>query len=53
MEQSKTYTVQSGDSLYRIAQQQLGSVNEWRQIARMNDLRAPYRLQPGQIIHLP
>ena len=53
---TKTYTVDSGDSLSAIAQQELGDANRWREIYELNkdvigdnaDL-----IQPGMELKLP
>jgi LysM repeat protein len=47
---SQTYTVQSGDSVGRIAQAQNLSVQK---ILRANALSRSSRIYPGQIIQLP
>ncbi|AZV32567.1 peptidase M23 [Cobetia sp. ICG0124] len=44
-----SYTVQRGDTLYGIAWQ---SGQDFRDVARMNGLRPPYTLQPGQTLRL-
>ncbi|WP_100643732.1 peptidoglycan DD-metalloendopeptidase family protein [Alteromonas facilis] len=44
-----TYTVQPGDTLFAIAWY---SGNDYRDIARYNQLQAPYLLKPGDIIRL-
>lgn len=51
-EGSATYTVVKGDSLYKIAREQLGSSNRWYELAQINRIRAPYLIQPGQVIKL-
>lgn len=51
--QTTDYTVKRGESLSRIASQQLGSAAKWRAIARVNNMRAPYAIRPGQVIKLP
>ncbi len=51
--QTMDYTVRRGESLSRIAQQQLGATAKWRAIARANNMRAPYLIRPGQVIKLP
>jgi LysM repeat protein len=47
---SRTYTVQSGDSVGRIAQAQNLSIQK---ILRANSLSRSSRIYPGQIIQLP
>ncbi len=50
-----TYTVQSGDSLSRIAQKTLGDGNRWREIFELNrhQVSNPDRIFPGQVLKLP
>lgn len=45
----QTYTVASGDTLSGIGQK-VGA--DWKQIARLNNIRSPYRIYPGQVIRL-
>lgn len=52
---SATYTVRSGDTLSRIAQQTLGDGNRWREIYELNrDVIGsnPNALKPGQVLRL-
>jgi len=49
----KLYAVQAGDSLSKIARDELGDISRWREIAYINSLSAPYVIQPGQNILLP
>ncbi|OGB75419.1 hypothetical protein A2810_01185 [candidate division Kazan bacterium RIFCSPHIGHO2_01_FULL_49_10] len=46
----ETYTVKDGDTLYAVGQQ-LGQ--DWKEIARLNDLEPPYSLNVGQELKLP
>ncbi|MEC9482791.1 MAG: peptidoglycan DD-metalloendopeptidase family protein, partial [Halomonas sp.] len=46
---SDTVTVQSGDTLYGIAWRQN---MDFRDLARLNNISPPYRLQPGQTLRL-
>ncbi|GGD49922.1 peptidoglycan DD-metalloendopeptidase family protein [Lacimicrobium alkaliphilum] len=46
---NKVYTVQRGDTLFSIAWY---SGNDYRDLARFNNLSAPYRIYPGQQLHL-
>lgn len=48
-----TYKVKSGDTLSEIAQEQLGSVKEWRAIAAINELKEPYIIRPGDVLKIP
>jgi nucleoid-associated protein YgaU/predicted chitinase len=52
---SRTVTVQSGDSLSRIAQRELGDGNRWREIfeANRDQIQDPNRIFPGQVLRLP
>lgn len=47
------YTVQSGDSLSKIAQDKLGEMERWKELAYINSLSHPYIIMPGQILLLP
>lgn len=49
----RVYTVKSGDSLSRIAQRELGKASRWPELARLNGLRDPNRITPGQKLRLP
>lgn len=49
----RTYTVKRGDTLSRIAQRQLGSYKRYTEIARLNGIRDPNRIRPGQVLRLP
>lgn len=48
-----TYTVKMGDSLSKIARDVLNNINLWPQIAALNDIRAPWRIFPDQVLQLP
>jgi nucleoid-associated protein YgaU len=52
---SRTYTVQSGDSLSKIAQQQLGDANRWPEIFVLNRglISNPDHIFAGQVLTLP
>ena len=53
---TKTYTVDSGDNLSAIAQQELGDANRWREIYDLNkDVigNNPDLIQPGMELKLP
>ena len=45
----KTYTVASGDTLSKIGKK-LGV--DWKTIAELNDIKAPYRLKVGQVLKI-
>lgn len=51
----KTYTVISGDSLWKIAQQQLGNGSRWTEIYKLNVniIKNPSLIYPGQVFVLP
>ncbi len=49
----KTYTVVAGDNLWDIAEKALGDAARWQEIAELNGLKRPYRLQIGQELKLP
>ncbi|MCS4236920.1 LysM peptidoglycan-binding domain-containing protein [Stenotrophomonas rhizophila] len=50
-----TYTVQKGDSLSKIAKQELGDANAWQKIFEANRdvLDDPDKIFPGQTLKLP
>jgi len=50
-----TYTVQKGDSLSKIAKQELGDANAWKKIFEANRdvLEDPDKIFPGQTLKLP
>ena len=51
----RTYTVESGDTLSKIAKEQLGRAGAWREIfeANRDTIENPDRIFPGQVIKLP
>ncbi|SFS17221.1 LysM domain-containing protein [Dyella sp. OK004] len=51
----QTYTVQSGDSLSKIAKQFYSDANAWHQIfdANRDQLDNPDRIKPGQVLKIP
>ena len=56
LSESETYTVNSGDNLWSIAKEKLGSGERWKKIYRLNqDAIGQYYtpLYPGQILHIP
>lgn len=48
-----TYTIKEGDTLWALAQSQLGDGTKWREIASTNNIMDPASLQVGQEITLP
>lgn len=54
-QQTRTYTVQPGDSLSKIAKQFYGNANDYMRIfeANKHQLKDPNRIQPGQQLVIP
>lgn len=50
---NKKYTVKKGDTLSKIARKQLGDAGRWREIGRLNNIRDPRNVHPGQVLRLP
>ena len=50
---TKTYTVKAGDSLSKIARDELGDMNRWKEIASLNGISSPYTIYPNQKLKLP
>ncbi len=52
---SKTYTVQSGDTLSKIAKEFYGNANKYHQIFEANKpmLKDPDKIYPGQVLRIP
>ena len=50
-----TYTVQKGDSLSKIAQQQYGDGKKWKAIfeANRDQITNPDLIHPGQVLRIP
>ncbi len=48
-----TYTVQNGDSLWKLAERFYGTGYEWKQIATANKLAGVYTLEKGQVLTVP
>jgi nucleoid-associated protein YgaU len=50
-----TYTVKSGDTLSKIAQEHLGSANAYMEIfnANRDQLQDPDKIKPGQVLKIP
>lgn len=53
--QSKTYTVQSGDTLSKIAKEFYGNASKYQQIFEANKpmLKDPDKIYPGQVLRIP
>ncbi len=51
----QTYTVQSGDSLSKIAKHVYGNANAWQRIfdANRDQLSNPDLIKPGQVLKIP
>jgi nucleoid-associated protein YgaU len=51
----RTYTVQSGDTLSKIAKQFLGNPNAYNEIFNLNrdQLSDPDKIKPGQVLKIP
>ena len=51
----RTYTIEKGDTLSKIAKEHLGRAGAWKQIfdANRDVLDDPDRIFPGQVIKLP
>lgn len=52
---AKTYTVQSGDTLSKIAKEHLGNANAYMKIfdANKDQLSDPDKIKPGQVLKIP
>ena len=52
---TKTYTVKAGDTLSKIAKEQLGSANDYMKIfdANKDQLSDPDKIKPGQVLKIP
>ena len=53
--QFKTYVVQKGDSLSKIAKREYGNANAWRKIFEANQdiIKNPDLIYPGQTLKIP
>jgi nucleoid-associated protein YgaU len=53
--QSRTITVQAGDSLSKIAKRELGDADKWHAIyeANRDKIKDPDLIHPGQVLTLP
>jgi len=52
---TKTYVVQKGDSLSKIAKAEYGNANDWRRIYEANKdiIKDPDLIHPGQSLKIP
>ena len=52
---AKTYTVQAGDTLSKIAKDHLGNANAYMKIfdANKDQLTDPDKIKPGQVLKIP
>ena len=55
LDREVTYTVQSGDSLSKIAKHQYGDGNKWKAIfeANRDQITNPDLIHPGQVLKIP
>jgi len=54
-EKQRTITVQTGDSLSKIAKRELGDANKWHAIyeANRDKIKDPDKIFPGEVLTLP
>lgn len=52
-QQAETYKIQSGDTLYAIAERELGDGNRYREIAELNGISNPNAISVGQELQIP
>ena len=52
-QETMTYTVQKGDSLWAIAQKNYGSGAKYKEIAEKNGISNPNLIYPGQVLTIP
>ena len=54
-ESARTYTVKAGDTLSKIAKEQMGNANDYMKIfeANKNILTDPDKIKPGQVLTIP
>lgn len=49
---AKTHTVKSGDTLWAIAKKYLGNGSKYTELAKLNNIKNPNLIKPGQVIKL-
>jgi nucleoid-associated protein YgaU len=49
----RTYTVESGDTLWAIAERFYGDGNQYQRIADASGISNPDLIQPGQVLTIP
>lgn len=51
----RTYTIQKGDSLSKIAKREYGDAQQWRRIyeANRDTIKDPDLIHPGQVVRIP
>jgi len=51
----RSYTVQKGDSLSKIAKREYGDAQQWRRIyeANRDTIKDPDLIYPGQVVRIP
>ena len=47
------YTVQSGDNLWDLSTEHMGSIDNWRNLQKLNNVTNPKRIPPGTKIRFP
>ncbi len=52
-DRTKFRTIKEGDQLWRLAEAEYGSADQWRVIAKANGICNPLDIYPGQVIKLP
>ncbi len=48
-----SYIVKSGDTISKIARDELGDMNRWPELAALNGITSPWTIFPGQTLQLP
>lgn len=49
---AKTYTVKKGDTLWAIAKRELNDGGKFNEIAKLNNIKNPNKIKPGQVLRL-